>query len=94
MHPVTQYALECVERTRTVGNPERMAALRHLRDLARAGQLDKDTAARTAKATETTLPEKEPQFLFQFDEAKADRIYNWFTHCKHVEGPLAGKPLS
>lgn len=94
MHPVTQYALECVERTRTVGNPERMAALRHLRDLARAGQLDKDTVERTAKATETTLPEKEPQFLFQFDEAKADRIYNWFTHCKHVEGPLAGKPIA
>ena len=94
MHPVTQYAIECIERTRTVGNPERLAALRHLRDLARAGQLDKATAERTAKATETTLPEKEPDFLFQFDEAKADRIYNWFTHCKHVEGPLAGKPIA
>lgn len=93
MHPVTQYALECIERTRTVGAPERMAALRHLRDLARAGQLDKATAERTAKATETSLPEKEPGFLFQFDESKADRIYNWFTHCKHVEGPLAGKPI-
>lgn len=94
MHPVTQYALECVERTRTIGNPERMAALRHLHDLARAGQLDKATAERTAKATGTALPAKEPQFLFQFDETKADRIYNWFTHCKHVEGPLAGKPIA
>lgn len=94
MHPVTQYALECVERTRTVGAPERMAALRHLRDLARAGQLDKATAERTAKAAGTALPAKEPQFLFQFDEAKAERIYRWFTHCKHVEGPLAGKPIA
>lgn len=93
MHPVTQYALECIERTRTVGSPERMAALRHLHDLARAGQLDKLTAERTANATGTAVPQKEAGFGYVFDEAKAQRIYNWFTHCVHVEGPLAGKPV-
>lgn len=94
MHPVTLYALECIERTRTVGNPERLAGLRHVHDLARAGQLDKATAERTAKATGTAIPAKEAAFPFVFDESKADRIYNWFTHCKHVEGPLAGKPIA
>lgn len=93
MHPVTQYALECIERTRTVGATERMAALRHLHDLARAGQLDKLTAERTANATGTAVPQKEAAFGYVFDEAKAQRIYNWFTHCVHVEGPLAGKPV-
>lgn len=32
-------------------------------------------------------------FPWRFDEAKANRIYTWFTFCKHVEGPLAGTPI-
>lgn len=28
-----------------------------------------------------------------FDEGKANRIYKWFRHCKHVQGPLAGQPI-
>lgn len=93
MHPVNQYALECATKTRTVGIPERMAAIRHLRDLARAGQLDKATAEATAKATGASLPKPDPDFQFTFSEESANRIYRWFTHCHHVEGPLAGKPV-
>ena len=32
-------------------------------------------------------------FPWVFDEARADRIYTWFSYCKHVEGPLAGTPI-
>jgi phage terminase large subunit-like protein len=32
-------------------------------------------------------------FPWVFDEAKANRIYTWFSHCKHVEGPKAGTPI-
>jgi phage terminase large subunit-like protein len=28
-----------------------------------------------------------------FDESKADKIFTWFSYCKHVEGPQAGKPI-
>ena len=30
-------------------------------------------------------------FPYIFDESRADRIFRWFEHCKHVEGPLAGQ---
>jgi phage terminase large subunit-like protein len=33
------------------------------------------------------------KFPWIFDEKKADRIYNWFGHCAHVEGPLAGQAI-
>lgn len=32
-------------------------------------------------------------FPYVFDESLANRIYTWFSYCKHVEGPLAGKPI-
>ncbi len=32
-------------------------------------------------------------FPWVFDDGKANRIYRWFTFCKHVEGPLAGRPI-
>jgi phage terminase large subunit-like protein len=32
-------------------------------------------------------------FPWVFDEGKANRIYTWFSHCKHVEGPKAGTPI-
>jgi len=32
-------------------------------------------------------------FPWVFDEDKADKIYRWFTYCKHVEGPMAGQPI-
>lgn len=35
----------------------------------------------------------EDGFPWVFDEEKASRIYRWFNHCKHVEGPLAGQPI-
>ncbi len=93
MNPTTQYALEAIEHARTVGTPEYLACLRHLLDLARAGQLDKATAERIKLATGSAIPEQEAEFLYRFDEEKAQRIYNWFKYCKHVEGPLAGQPI-
>ncbi len=33
------------------------------------------------------------EFPYVFDETKANRIYNWFKYCHHVEGPLAGTPI-
>jgi phage terminase large subunit-like protein len=33
------------------------------------------------------------EYPYTFDETKADRIYRWFDHCRHVEGPLAGQPV-
>ncbi len=32
-------------------------------------------------------------FPWIFDEAKADKIYDWFSYCHHVKGPLANKPI-
>jgi len=32
-------------------------------------------------------------FPWVFDETKANRIYTWFSYCKHVEGPLSGTPI-
>lgn len=32
-------------------------------------------------------------FPWVFDESKADKIYDWFHYCKHVKGPLQGKPI-
>lgn len=37
--------------------------------------------------------QNDPNFPWVFDEEKANRIYNWFSYCKHVEGPLAGQPI-
>lgn len=94
MHPVTEYALQAIQKKRTVGTPERMACLRHLYDFARAGQLDDVTAEQIRNATGSAVPQVEADFLYIFDEDKAQRIYNWFKYCQHVEGPLAGKPIT
>jgi len=32
-------------------------------------------------------------FPWVFDEDKANRIYEWFTYCHHVEGRLEGQPI-
>lgn len=32
-------------------------------------------------------------FPWVFSEEKANRIYEWFRYCKHLEGPLAGEPI-
>ena len=32
-------------------------------------------------------------FPWVFDPERADRIYRWFSHCQHVEGPLAGSTI-
>lgn len=35
----------------------------------------------------------EEGFPWVFDEEKANRIYNWFLYCRHLEGPKAGQPI-
>jgi phage terminase large subunit-like protein len=35
----------------------------------------------------------DPAFPWVFDDAKANKIFTWFGYCKHVEGPLAGRPI-
>jgi len=72
IHPVTQYALEVTQGFRIVGKYERLACIRHLKDLERQG-------------TE--------EFLYIFDENKADRIYKWFQFCRHVKGARAGQSI-
>lgn len=32
-------------------------------------------------------------FPWVFDEEKANRVFDWFSYCKHLEGPLAGSPI-
>jgi len=96
MHPVTSYALSAVERTITVGHTERLACLRHLHDLARAGQLDKPTAARVRKATHKAVPQKDPKFPWIFDEVQASFVaIDWFAGLVHVKGKseIVGKPI-
>lgn len=93
IHPVTQYALEAVEKVRVVGKTERLACLRHLLDLARAGQLGEELAGRVFRATGSAVPTVDADFPYYFDETKADRIFRFYTFCHHVEGPLAGKPI-
>ena len=34
-----------------------------------------------------------PDFPFVFDESRADRIFQWFTICRHVRGPFSGEPI-
>lgn len=84
LHPVTRYALEAVQGQRLVGASERDACLRHLKDLARAGQLP---------AGVRVSAQPDPDFPYRFDEAAADRILAFFSYLHHVEGPLAGKPI-
>jgi phage terminase large subunit-like protein len=93
MHPVTQYAIEAVERTRTVGQTERQACIRHLHDLIRAGEMEQSLIERILNATGAPVPERDENYQWTFDKTKADRIYRWYTYCHHVEGPLAGKPI-
>lgn len=94
MHPVTQYALDAIEHTITVGTPERQACLRHLHDLARAGQLDKPSEARVRKATKTAVPKKDANFPWRFDEEQATHVaINWFKLLRHTEGRLVGQPI-
>lgn len=95
-HPVTSYALDAIDGTITVGTPERQACLRHLHDLARAGQLDKVTARRVEKATGSTVPEREAEFEWMFDEAQATFVaIDWFSQLVHVKGrvEVVGKPI-
>ncbi len=88
MHPVTKYAVEVVQKKRVVGQAERLACLRHLTDLARAGQLPP-----ALKRQLKIKVKRDRKFPWRFDESKANRIYSWFEYCKHLEGPLAGEPI-
>lgn len=96
IHFTTQYALDCVERKRNVGNMERLACLRHLRDRARAGQLPKRLAKRVKKATGQPAPERDGAFAWKFDERQADFVaVEWFASLVHIKGRagIVGKPI-
>lgn len=93
-HFTTTYAIECVEGKRNVGRMEMLACLRHLRDLARAGQLSKPIAKRVEKATGQPVPRRDPNFAYVFDTVQADFVaVDWFASINHVKGRMAGKPI-
>lgn len=93
LHFTITYALDCVESKRTVGRMEMLACLRHLRDLARAGQLPRAVQKRVEKAG-YTVPKKETGWEWRFDEAQADFVaVEWFGSLNHVKGREAGKPI-
>jgi phage terminase large subunit-like protein len=94
MHPATQYALDAVEGRIIVGRWERLTCLRHLYDLARAGQLPGILAKRIEKATTRPLPPRDRDWPWIFDEEQASFVaIEWFSHLVHVEGALAGQPI-
>src|SRR5690242_13749415 len=94
MHPATQYALDAVEGRIVVGRWERLTCLRHLYDLARAGQLPGILSKRIEKATTRPLPPRDPDWPWIFDEEQASLVaIEWFSHLVHVEGALAGQPI-
>jgi phage terminase large subunit-like protein len=94
LHFTTTYALECLEHKRVVGNMERLACLRHLRDLARAGQLPKGLIKRVEVESGQEVPKKDPAFPWRFDEEQADFVaVEWFASLRHVKGRLVGKPI-
>ena len=94
MHPVTQYALDSVEGSIVTGRWERLACLRHLYDLARAGQLPAIAAKHVEKATTRPVPQRDPEWPWRFDEEQASFVsIEWFKQLVHVEGQLAGQPI-
>jgi phage terminase large subunit-like protein len=94
MHPATQYAIDAVEQTIVTGRWERLACLRHLYDLARAGQLPALIARRIEKATGRPVPQRDPEWLWIFDEEQGSFVsIEWFLHLVHVEGEFAGQPI-
>jgi phage terminase large subunit-like protein len=86
MHVVTQYAVDAVTGKRIVGESERLACLRHLKDLIRAGQVPKGVRVKIRA-------KHDPKFQWRFDEVKANRIIKFFTYLNHVEGLFAGQPI-
>jgi phage terminase large subunit-like protein len=94
MNAATQYALDAVEGKITVGRYERLACLRHLYDLARAGQLAPELTDRVEAATTQPVPDRDDHWQWVYDEVQADFVaVEWFKFLNHVEGPLAGKPI-
>lgn len=94
LHPATKYAIDAVEGRIVTGRWERLACLRHLHDLARAGQLSPALRRRVAKASERPVPKKDKDWPWVFDEEQASLVaVEWFAHLVHVEGRLAGKPI-
>jgi phage terminase large subunit-like protein len=93
-HPATRYALDAVLQKITVGRFERLACLRHLYDLARAGQLPPKVRQRVEAATEMPVPAHDPNFPWMYDGEQASFVaIEWFAHLVHVEGEFAGKPI-
>jgi phage terminase large subunit-like protein len=94
MHPVTSYALDVIERKIITGKPEYQACLRHLHDLARAGQMDEALKKQVRAVTHKSVPKKDAKFPWIFDEAQASFVaIEWFAQLRHTEGRLVGEPI-
>jgi len=73
---------------------EKLACLRHLHDLARAGQLTKDLAKRAKKASGKPVPKKDKKFEWIYDQVQADFVaVEWFGSLRHIKGRLVGNRI-
>ncbi len=98
MDPVTQYALDVQTGHRVAGLPERLAAQRHLHDLARSGQLD-ETFFEIIDRHQVGVkprPAYDPDFPWEFDAAQGEFVaIEWFKYLRHIKGKpeLVGQPI-
>ena len=77
--------MDAVEGRIMVGRWERLTCLRHVYDLARAGQLPGILAKRVEKATTRPLPTRDPDWQWVFDEEQASFVaIDWFSRLVHV----------
>lgn len=93
---VTQYALDVHEGLRVAGLPERLAAQRHLHDLARSGQLDEALFAQVDahQVGVRERPAYDPEFRWCFDAEQALFVaVEWFSYLRHIKGRLAKQPI-
>lgn len=98
MDPVTAYALDVHTRHRVAGIPERLAAQRHLHDLAQSGQLDESLFERVDahQIGERSRPLHDPNWEWVFDPVQALFVaVDWFASLRHFKGKpgIVGKPI-
>lgn len=98
MDPVTQYALDVHTGHQVAGTPERLAAQRHLHDLARAGQLDESLfePVDTYQLGARSRPAYDPNYRWRFDVDQALFVaVEWFGYLRHIKGKpnVVGKPI-
>jgi phage terminase large subunit-like protein len=55
------------------------------------GQAERQACER--HLADLAVSQGDTNFPWVFDETRAERIFSWFRYCRHVEGPLAGRPI-